>query len=50
MPRVVSLGILTVLLVPISAPAAGKVTLESLLRQMTDLSLLAEYPDPPYVA
>src|SRR5437660_12146549 len=30
--------------------AAGKVTLESLLRQMTDLSLLAEYPEPPYVA
>src|SRR5205807_6883634 len=29
--------------------AAGKVTLESLLRQMTDLSLLAEFPDPPYV-
>jgi Protein of unknown function (DUF2961) len=32
------------------ADAAGKVTLESLLRQMTDLSLLAEFPDPPYVA
>jgi hypothetical protein len=31
------------------ADAAGKVTLESLLRQMTDLSLLAEFPDPPYV-
>jgi hypothetical protein len=31
------------------ARAAGKVTLESLLRQMTDLSLLAEFPDPPYV-
>jgi hypothetical protein len=32
------------------AHAAGKkVTLDSLLRQMTDLSLLAEYPDPPYV-
>src|SRR5438132_9427800 len=30
--------------------AAGKVTLESLLKQMTDLSLLAEYPDPPFVA
>ena len=29
--------------------AAGKVTLENLLRQMTDLSLLAEFPDPPYV-
>jgi hypothetical protein len=33
-----------------TAHAAGKVTLESLLRQMTDLSLLAEFPDPPYVA
>ena len=30
--------------------AAGKVDLENLLPQMTDLSLLAEYPDPPYVA
>src|SRR5947207_8771811 len=29
--------------------AAGKVTLENLLRQMTDLSLQAEFPDPPYV-
>src|SRR5439155_19536530 len=29
--------------------AAGKVTLENLLRQMTELSLLAEFPDPPYV-
>ncbi len=31
-------------------PAAEKVSLENLLPQMTDLSLLAEYPDPPYVA
>jgi hypothetical protein len=31
------------------ASAAEKVTLENLLRQMTDLSLLAEFPDPPYV-
>jgi hypothetical protein len=30
--------------------AAKKITLDSLLRQMTDLSLLAEYPDPPFVA
>jgi hypothetical protein len=30
--------------------AAGKVTLENLLPQMTDLSLLAEFPDPPFVA
>jgi hypothetical protein len=29
--------------------AAARVTLETLLRQMTDLSLLAEFPDPPYV-
>src|SRR5690242_8169852 len=29
--------------------AAEKVTLDRLLRQMTDLSLLAEFPDPPYV-
>jgi hypothetical protein len=46
--------LLTVLALALAAPqspAAGKkVTLESLLRQMTDLSLLAEYPDPPYVA
>src|SRR5579863_4000969 len=32
-----------------SADAAGKVNLENLLPQMTDLSLLCEYPDPPYV-
>jgi hypothetical protein len=32
------------------ARAAAKVTLENLLKQMTDLSLLAEYPDPPFVA
>lgn len=30
--------------------AAGKVTLDRLLREMTDLSLLAEFPAPPYVA
>jgi hypothetical protein len=29
--------------------ASEKVTLKSLLRQMTDLSFLAQYPDPPYV-
>jgi hypothetical protein len=29
--------------------ATGRVDLENLLPQMTDLSLLAEYPDPPYV-
>jgi len=31
------------------AGAADKVTLDSLLKQMTDLSLLAEYLDPPFV-
>jgi Protein of unknown function (DUF2961) len=31
------------------ARAADKVRLENLLPQMTDLSLLSEYPDPPYV-
>jgi Protein of unknown function (DUF2961) len=31
------------------AHAAEKVTLDGLLKQMTDLSLLAEYPDPPYI-
>src|SRR5580692_5082244 len=33
------------------APARGadKVRLENLLPQMTDLSLLSEYPDPPFV-
>jgi hypothetical protein len=43
--------VLTLLLGLLTPPAraAGKVTLASLLRQMTDLSLLAEYPDPPYV-
>ena len=45
--------LLTVLALALAAPqspAAGKkVTLESLLRQMTDLSLLAEFPDPPYI-
>src|SRR2546425_3689380 len=47
-----SIVLLTVVLFSLSAHpahAAGKVTLESLLRQMTDLSLLAEFPDPPYV-
>src|SRR5580704_8659075 len=32
-----------------SARAADKVNLENLLPQMTDLSRLCEYPDPPYV-
>ncbi len=50
MPRTLSLAILAlVALSPSPAYAAGKVALESLLRQMTDLSLLAEFPDPPYV-
>ena len=40
------------LLAPAMSPvrAADKVDLKNLLPQMTDLSLLAEYPDPPYVA
>jgi Protein of unknown function (DUF2961) len=41
-----------VVLVTATAQAADtdrRVTLRSLLRQMTDLSALAEFPDPPYV-
>jgi hypothetical protein len=34
---------------PHSVTAAPKVTLENLLRQMTDVSALAEFPDPPFV-
>ena len=48
----ISIALMIVFLFSLSANpahAAGKVTLESLLRQMTDLSLLAEFPDPPYV-
>ena len=41
--------ILVLVLFANPAPAAGKITMENLLRQMTDLSLLAEFPDPPYV-
>jgi hypothetical protein len=50
MPRTVLPVVLVLALILCAAPAraAGKVTLESLLRQMTDLSLLAEYPDPQY--
>lgn len=45
LPVVLALGLLAA-----PADAAGKkVTLDRLLRQMTDLSLLAEFPDPPYV-
>jgi hypothetical protein len=52
MKRLAPLAALTLLVgvAAADARAAGKVTLESLLRQMTDLSLLAEFPDPPYVA
>lgn len=51
MARFPLVALLAVVLIPAANPveAAGKVTLESLFRQMTDLSLLAEYPDPPYV-
>jgi hypothetical protein len=51
MKRTIRLLLMTLLLgLGISAThAADKVTLENLLPQMTDLSLLCEYPDPPYV-
>jgi hypothetical protein len=47
--RSLSLALLVASLALPSARAAEKVTLDGLLKQMTDLSLLAEYPDPPYV-
>jgi hypothetical protein len=51
MKRLAPLAVLTLFLgLTAPAPAAGKVTLDGLLRQMTDLSLLAEFPDPPYVS
>jgi hypothetical protein len=43
------LGVLLLSLGTSGARAAGKVTLDSLLKQMTDLAQLAELPDPPYV-
>src|SRR6516164_6780101 len=49
MRRLALLTVLLLVAVPVPASAAGRVTLKSLLPQMTDLSLLAEYPDPPYV-
>jgi hypothetical protein len=51
MPRALILSLigLAVGLPDDSARAADRVTLDSLLRQMTDLTGLAEYPDPPYV-
>jgi hypothetical protein len=51
MTRTVTLALMALLvgLPPKLARAAGPVTLDGLLRQMTDLSLLAEFPDPPYV-
>src|SRR5580700_6961036 len=51
MKRLFSFG-LTALLLATCAPSVGaadKVDLSNLLPQMTDLSLLAEYPDPPFV-
>ncbi len=45
---VVSILVLFSCLCSNSTQAGSKVTLESLMRQMTDLSLLAEFPDPPY--
>jgi D-arabinan exo alpha-(1,3)/(1,5)-arabinofuranosidase (non-reducing end) len=47
--RSLSLALLAASLALPSARAAEKVTLDGLLKQMTDLSLLAEYPDPPHV-
>ena len=47
--RPLSLALLALGLALPAARAADKVTLDGLLKQMTDLSLLAEYPDPPYV-
>ncbi len=47
--RSLSLVLLAVGLALPVARAADKVTLDDLLKQMTDLSKLAEYPDPPYV-
>jgi hypothetical protein len=50
MKRLAPLAVLMLLPgLPSSAPAAEKVSLTNLLRQMTDLSLLAEFPDPPYI-
>jgi hypothetical protein len=48
--RALPVALLAAALAAPAAPAADKVTLDSLLKQMTDLSLLAEYPDPPFVA
>src|SRR5215831_2438907 len=50
MRRLAPLALLLLPCLTPAAPAADKVTLDSLLRQMTDLSLLADFPDPPYVA
>jgi hypothetical protein len=50
MARTVLFAVLALGLCLSPARAADKVTLEGLLRQMTDLSLLAEFPDPPYVS
>jgi hypothetical protein len=50
MARTAPLAVALLLAAVSPAAAAGKVTLEGLLRQMTDLSVLCEFPDPPYVA
>ncbi len=47
--RSLSLALLALGLTLPAARAADKVTLDDLLKQTTDLSKLAEYPDPPYV-
>ncbi|HVS37088.1 MAG TPA: DUF2961 domain-containing protein [Gemmataceae bacterium] len=48
--RIRPLSLLVLLSALPAARATDKVTLSDLLQQMTDLSQLAEYPDPPYVS
>jgi Protein of unknown function (DUF2961) len=48
--RCLSLALFVLALALPPARAADKVALDGLLKQMTDLSQLAEYPDPLYVA
>jgi hypothetical protein len=48
--RSLSLALLILTTALPAAHAADKVTLDGLLKQMIDLSQLAEYPDPSYLA
>jgi hypothetical protein len=41
-------GTTTALAAPASAPAPGPITVESLMKDMTDLKRLAKLPNPPY--